>query len=55
MDFQLRDNLVQRSLGITLRKAGVYHLINPPHLWLELDNAPPYGRGSGSTTHVDIH
>ena len=52
--FQLRHSLVQRSLGIILRQAGVYHLVEPPHLRLERDDALASGRGSGLTRPVDI-
>ena len=38
--FQLRHSLVQRSLGIILQQAGVYHLVEPPHFRLERDDAP---------------
>ena len=32
--FQLCHSLVQRSLGTILRRAGVYHLVEPPNLRL---------------------
>ena len=52
--FQLCHSLVQRSLGIILRGAGIYHLVEPPHLRMERDDAPVSGRGSGLTRPANI-
>ena len=45
---------MQRSLGIILRRAGVYYLVEPPHLWQERDDALASRRGSGLTRPADI-
>ena len=51
---QPRHYLVHRSLGIILRRAGIYHLVEPPHLRSERDDAPIFGHGSGLTRPADI-
>ena len=38
--FQLRHRVVQQSLGTILRQAGIFHVVEPPHLRLTRDDAP---------------
>ena len=51
---QLCHSLLQRSLGIILQWAGIYHLEKPPHLQMEHDDAPVFRCGLGLTRPVDL-
>ena len=52
--FHLCRRLVQQSLGIILRQAGICHVVEPPHLRLERDASSQSGRGSRQTRPADI-
>ena len=52
--FQFCHLVVQQSLGIILRHAGIFHVVEPPHLRFESDVSLESGRGSGLTRPADI-
>ena len=46
--------MVVQTLSTLLRQAWIIHLVEPPYLRLERDDAPESGRGSGPTKPADI-
>ena len=52
--FQLLHRLVQQTLGLLLRQAGITHAVEPQLLRLSLDEGPESGRGPGLTRPADI-
>ena len=52
--FQFRHRVVQQTLGIILRHAGICHVVEPGHLRFERDVSLESGRGSGLTRPADI-
>ena len=52
--FQLRHRIVQTTLGLLLRQAGILHMVEPQHLRLSRDEGPESGRGSGLTRPANI-
>ena len=52
--FYLRRRLVQHMLGMLLRFAGVNHLVEPPHLCLERNDALMCVRCFGMSKLADI-
>ena len=52
--FQLCHRLVQQTLGLPLRQAGITHMVQPQYQRLSRDEGPESGRGSGLTRPANI-
>ena len=52
--FQLRHRLVQQTLSLLLRQAGITHAVEPWYVHLSRDEGPESGWGSGLTRPADI-